>query len=65
MRRGKSRKPIDSDHLGVAKPIRPEDLDRRVTRHDIYPSLPTSQGVPWSTYVEVPKGEFKVSFILY
>ena len=42
---------MDSDHLGVAKPIRPEDLDRRVTRHGIYPSLPTSQGVPWSTYV--------------
>ena len=51
MRCGKSKKPMDSDHLGVAKPIRPEDLDRRVTRHGIYPSLPTSQSVPWSTYV--------------
>ena len=42
---------MDSDHLQVANPIRPEDLDRRVTRHGIYPSLPASQGVPWSTYV--------------
>ena len=51
MWRGKSKKTKDSDHLGVANPIRPEDFDRRVTRHGIYPSLPTSQGVPWSTYV--------------
>ena len=51
MRCGKSKKPMDSDHFGVVKPIRPEDLDRCVTRHGIYPSLPTSQGVPWSTYV--------------
>ena len=51
MKRGKSRKYIDSDHLGVAKPIRPEDLDRRVTRHGVYPSIPAAQGVPWSTYV--------------
>ena len=42
---------MDSDHLGVAKPIRPEDLDRRVHRYGIYPSLPASHGVPWSTYV--------------
>ena len=51
MKRGKSRKYIDSDHLGVAKPIRPEDLDRRVTRHGVYPSIPAAQDVPWSTYV--------------
>ena len=38
-------------HLSVAKPIRPEDLDRRVTHHGIYPSLPASPGVPWSAYV--------------
>ena len=42
---------MDSDHLRVANPIRPEDLDRCVTQHGIYPSLPASQGVPWSTYV--------------
>ena len=42
---------MDSDHLRVANPIRLEDLDRRVTRHGIYPSLPASHGVPWSTYM--------------
>ena len=57
MRHGKSKKPRDSDHLGVAKPIRPEDLDRRVTRHGIYPSLPTSQGVPWSTYMKAQRSQ--------
>ena len=51
MKHGKSRKQMDFDHLRVANPIRPEDLDRRMTRHGIYPSLPTSHGVPWSTYV--------------
>ena len=51
MKHDKSRKRMDSDHLGVARPIRPKDLDIRVTRHGIYPSLPASQGVPWSTYV--------------
>ena len=51
MKHDKSRKRMDSDHLLVANPIRPEDLDRRVTQHGIYPSLPASQGVPWSTYV--------------
>ena len=39
------------EHLSVANPIRPEDLDRRGTRHGIYPSLPASPGVPWSVYV--------------
>ena len=38
-------------HLSVAKPKRPEDLDRRLTPHGIYPSLPASPGVPWSAYV--------------
>ena len=42
---------VAPDHLSVAKPLRPEDLDRCVTRHGIYPSLPTSPGVPWSVYV--------------
>ena len=51
MKHDKSRKRMDSDHLGVANPIRPEDLDRCVTRHGIYPSLPASRGVPWSTFV--------------
>ena len=60
MRRGKSKKPRDLEHLGVANPIRPEDLDRRVTRHGIYPSLPASQGVPWSTYMKTKRSQ-KVS----
>ena len=42
---------VAPDHLSVAKPLRPEDLDRCVTQHGIYPSLPTSPGVPWSGYV--------------
>ena len=43
---------VAPDHLSVAKPLRPEDLDRRVTRHGIYPSLPASPGVPWSAYAK-------------
>ena len=39
------------DQFGVARPLRPEDLDMRVTRQSIYPSLPASNGVPWSEYV--------------
>ena len=39
------------DQLSVARPLRPEDLDRRVTQHGIYPSLPAPNGVPWSEYV--------------
>ena len=39
------------DQFGVARPLRPEDLDSRVTRQGIYPSLPAPTGVPWSEYV--------------
>ena len=42
---------VAPDHLSAAKPLRPEDLDRCVTWHGIYPSLPASPGVPWSAYV--------------
>ena len=42
---------VASDHLRVARSIRPEDLDRQVTHHGIYLSLPASPGVPWSAYV--------------
>ena len=42
---------VAPDHLSVAKPLRPEDLDRQVTHHGICPSLPASPGVPWSAYV--------------
>ena len=51
MKHDKSRKRTDSDHLHVANPIRPEDLDRCVTHQGVYPSLPASHGVPWSAYV--------------
>ena len=39
------------DQFSVARPLRPEDLDRHVTQHGIYPSLPAPNGVPWSEYV--------------
>ena len=39
------------DQFSVARPLQPEGLDRRVTRHGIYPSLPAPNGVPWSEYV--------------
>ena len=39
------------DQFSVARPLQPEDLDRRVTRQGIYPSLPAPNGVPWSEYV--------------
>ena len=35
----------------------PEDLDRRVTRYGIYPSLPTPNGVPWSEYVRTHRNK--------
>ena len=39
------------DQFSVARPLRPEDLDRCVTWHGIYPLLPAPNGVPWSEYV--------------
>ena len=39
------------DQFSVARSLRPEDLDRQVTRYGIYPSLPAPNGVPWSEYV--------------
>ena len=39
------------NHLSVARPLRPKDLDRCVTQHGIYPSQPAAPGVPWSAYV--------------
>ena len=57
MKHDKPRKRMDSDHLHVANPIRPEDLDRHVTRQSVYPSLPASPGVPWSTYVRSQRSQ--------
>ena len=60
MKCDRAKRKIDSvvtpDHLSVAKPIRPEDLDRCVSHHGVYPSLPASPGVPWSTYVRSQRG---------
>ena len=39
------------DQFSVVRPLQPEDLDRRVTRQGIYPSLPAPNGIPWSEYV--------------
>ena len=53
------------DQFSVARPLKPEDLDRRVIRHGVYPSLPAPTGVPWSEYVRSQKEWVKVSLILY
>ena len=39
------------DQFSIARPLKPKDLDRHVTRDGIYPSLPAPNGVPWSEYV--------------
>ena len=43
------------DQFSVTRPLRPEDLDRCVTQHGIYPLLPAPNGVPWSEYVRSQK----------
>ena len=40
-----------SNQFSVAQPLGPEDLDRRVTQHGVYPSLPAPTRVPWSEYI--------------
>ena len=42
---------LPPNQFSVAQPLRPEDLDRRVTQHGVYPSLPALTGVSWSEYV--------------
>ena len=39
------------NQFSVARLLRPEDLDRYVTWHGIYPSLPAPNGVPSSEYI--------------
>ena len=46
---------IAPDQFSVARPLRPEDLDSRVTRHGIYPLLPAPNGVPWSENVRTQR----------
>ena len=43
------------DQFSVARPLEPEDLDRCVTRHGVYPSLPAPNGAPWSEVHKVTK----------
>ena len=54
MKRDKTRR-MEFDHLRVANPIELENLNRCVTRPDIYPLDPASHSVPWNTYVRSPK----------
>ena len=55
MRRHIARRRVDPvlapDQFSVARPLQPEDLDRRVTRQVVYLSLPAPNGIPWSEYV--------------
>ena len=55
MKHGISRQGLDlvltPDQFGVARPLGPEDLDRHVTRHYIFPSFPAPTGVPWNEYI--------------
>ena len=55
MKCGISRQRLDPvlapDQFGVAQPLGPEDLDKCVTRHGIYPSFLAPTGVPWSEYI--------------
>ena len=39
------------DQFSVARPLGPEDLDRCVMRHGVYPSFLAPTGVPWSEYI--------------
>ena len=45
------------DQFSVARPLQPEDLDRRITRQGIYPSLPAPNGVPWSEYIKTHRNK--------
>ena len=39
------------NQFSVPQPLGPEDLDRHVTQHGVYPSLPALTRVPWSEYI--------------
>ena len=54
MKRDKTRR-MEFGHLRVANPIKLDNLNRRTTRPDIYPLVPASHSVPWSTYVRSQK----------
>ena len=48
------------DQFSVARPLRPEDLDRQVTWYGIYPLLPAPNGVPWSEYVRAQRNRSRL-----
>ena len=43
------------DQFGVAQPLGPEDLDRHVIRHGVYPSFLAPAGVPRSEYLRLQR----------
>ena len=43
------------DQFSVVQPLGPEDLDRRVMRHGVYPSFPAPTGNPWSEYIRLQR----------
>ena len=43
------------DQFSVARPLRPEDLDRHVMRLGVYPSFLAPTGVPWSEYIRLQR----------
>ena len=44
-----------ADQFGVALPLGPEDLDRCVMQHGVYPSFSAPTGVPWSEYIRLQR----------
>ena len=42
---------LTPDQFSVGQPLGPEDLDKCVTWHGVYPSLPAPIRVPWSEYI--------------
>ena len=61
MRRNTVRRRVDlvlaPDQFSVVRPLRSENLERRVTRYGIYASLPAPNGVPWSEYVRTHRNK--------
>ena len=50
---------VAPNQFSVARPLWPKDLDRRLTRQGIYPSLLAPNGVPWSEYVRTHRNRSK------
>ena len=43
------------DQFCVDQPLEPEDLDRHVMRHGVYPSFPAPTGLPWSEHIRLQR----------